>query len=241
MFDDPNYRRLRYTRYADDFLLGYVGTRAEAKEIKNDIAFFLQELGLTLSLEKTTITHATQESARFLGYDVSMCHCDSRMSKVTKQRTINGQPVFRLPKEVAHEWRMRHTQRGKARHRTNLLERSDYDIVMTYGLEFQGLVNYYTLASNVAQRLYPVKYAFLQSLTKTLAYKHKQSVTWVFKRYRRTSPEGVTCIMVEVPRPDRKPLVAKFGDKPIHFNATAKLAAAQDACCLPEVSSSNSL
>ena len=68
--NDPNYRRLRYCRYADDFLLGFVGTRQEADAIKRQVGDFLQTLDLTLSEEKTLITHATQERARFLGHDV---------------------------------------------------------------------------------------------------------------------------------------------------------------------------
>ena len=31
---DENYRRLRYVRYADDFLLGFTGSKADAEEIK---------------------------------------------------------------------------------------------------------------------------------------------------------------------------------------------------------------
>lgn len=155
---DPDYRRLRYVRYADDFLIGFIGPRSEAEEVKRDVARFLQELGLTLSLEKTTITHATTDVAQFLGYDINMSHCDTRRSKTTNRRSINWQPQLRVPPAVAREWRMRHTKHGKARHRTNLFERSDFDIVTTYGLEFQGLVNYYALAHNVAQRLYPVRY-----------------------------------------------------------------------------------
>jgi len=34
VLDDPDYRRLRYLRYADDFLLGFAGPRSEAEEIK---------------------------------------------------------------------------------------------------------------------------------------------------------------------------------------------------------------
>jgi len=57
--NDPNYRRLRYIRYADDFLLGFTGPRAEAEEIKQKLSEFLgTELELTLSDEKTRITHA---------------------------------------------------------------------------------------------------------------------------------------------------------------------------------------
>src|SRR5215207_11135498 len=67
----PGYRRLRYIRYADDHLLGLAGTKAEAEEIKTELAVFLRdELKLTLSTEKTVITHARTHKARFLGYDI---------------------------------------------------------------------------------------------------------------------------------------------------------------------------
>ena len=66
---DPKYRRLKYVRYADDFLLGFSGPRAEAEEIKQQLEKFLGEnLKLELSQTKTLITHARTEAARFLGY-----------------------------------------------------------------------------------------------------------------------------------------------------------------------------
>src|SRR5260370_443500 len=65
---DPNYRRLRYMRYADDTLFGFAGPKAEAEEIKQQLKEFPQEnLKLELSEEKTLITHAQTEAARFLG------------------------------------------------------------------------------------------------------------------------------------------------------------------------------
>src|SRR6266568_4834578 len=68
---DPSYRRLRYVRYADDWLLGFAGPRREAEEIKSKIAGFLRdELKLELSQSKTLITHATSQAARFLGYEI---------------------------------------------------------------------------------------------------------------------------------------------------------------------------
>ncbi len=55
---DPDYRRLRYIRYADDFLLGFTGPRSEAEEIKRALGDFLRdELKLELSEEKTLLTH----------------------------------------------------------------------------------------------------------------------------------------------------------------------------------------
>jgi group II intron reverse transcriptase/maturase len=45
---DPDYRRLRYVRYADDQLLGFIGPKAEAEEIKARLTTFLRD---TLKLE----------------------------------------------------------------------------------------------------------------------------------------------------------------------------------------------
>lgn len=65
---DPEYRRLTYVRYADDFLLGFFGPKGEAEDIKLQLAEFLQaQLKLELSKTKTLVTHARTEAARFLG------------------------------------------------------------------------------------------------------------------------------------------------------------------------------
>ena len=65
---DPDYRRLRYVRYADDFVLGFIGPKAEAQEVKESLETFLcDSLKLELSKEKTLITHATCQAARFHG------------------------------------------------------------------------------------------------------------------------------------------------------------------------------
>jgi group II intron reverse transcriptase/maturase len=206
--NDPNYRRLKYCRYADDFLLGFIGPRSEALEIKRRIGAFLEALGLTLSSEKTLVTHATTEQARFLNYDIFIARNNER-------RAINGMPRLRVPKEVARKWKRRYTRQGKSHHRPELADHSDYSIVMTYHLEFQGVVNYYTLAQDVARKMYPVKWVAMQSLVKTLAARRKQKVPWVYQRYYRRSPQGVMGIVVEVPRENRKPLTAWFGAKPI--------------------------
>jgi group II intron reverse transcriptase/maturase len=155
--DDPEYRRLRYCRYADDFLLGFVGTRQEAEEVRQKIGELLQTLDLSLSEEKTLITHATEESAQFLGYEIHMAMSNTRMCKHI--RSINGHTLLKVPDKVAKEWKTRYTHKGKPCHRKELLEQSDHDIVTTYGMELQGLVNYYALAYDVSRKLYPVKWA----------------------------------------------------------------------------------
>lgn len=83
--NDPNYRRLRYVRYADDFLLGFAGPRCEAEEIKAKLQLFLQdELKLSLSPEKTLITHGRTQKARFLGYELCISHNDDHKIAITR-------------------------------------------------------------------------------------------------------------------------------------------------------------
>ena len=76
---DPGYRRLRYTRYADDHLLGFIGPKAEAEQIKDQLATFLRdELKLELNPDKTLVTHARTRAARYLGYEITTQHSDTR-------------------------------------------------------------------------------------------------------------------------------------------------------------------
>ncbi len=215
---DDGFRRLKYCRYADDFILGFVGPRSEAEEIKAKISAFLRGMKLTLSEEKTLVTHATEGKARFLGYEIYVAQADNRLTtyrrgnRTLKKRAVNGKVILNVPRDVANEWRARYTREGKAIHRAHLLSSSDYDIVTTFNVELQGLLNYYALAHNIAKRLGIVRYTCLRSLVKTLAAKHKRPTSWVYRHYTRRLENGRKVIGVNVPRdPPKKPLVAIFG------------------------------
>ena len=98
--NDPNFRRLWYTRYADDFLLGLVGSKSEAVEIKQKIANFLgEQLHLELNKDKTLVTHARCGQANFLGYDIHVLHANDKHDH-RGQRCINGSVGLRVPKNV---------------------------------------------------------------------------------------------------------------------------------------------
>lgn len=156
--------------------------------------------------------------ARFLGYEIYVTRSDNRLTQyqrsntTVKSRAVNGSIMLNVPRDVAKEWRTRYTKNGKPIHRSTLLNSSDYEIVMTFNVEFLGLLNYYALAHNIAKRLSLVRYMCLQSLVKTLAAKHKQSSSWVYRRYTRRLENGRKVIAAEVPRdPPKKPLIAVFG------------------------------
>jgi group II intron reverse transcriptase/maturase len=117
---DPNYRRLRYCRYADDFCLGFIGSKEEAEDIKCQVGRFLNEhLKLELSKTKTLITHARTEKARFLGYEIAIFQRnDAREQSYYKRRVLNGKVELALPEAVIQEKCQRYMTHNTPIHRT---------------------------------------------------------------------------------------------------------------------------
>jgi group II intron reverse transcriptase/maturase len=223
--DDPDYRRLRYVRYCDDWLLGFAGPRREAEEIKSKIAVFLHdELKLELSQSKTLITHATSQAARFLGYEIRAQHSDTKISR--NRRAVNGAIGLFVPKTVIRQQCALYMSKGKPAQRGALLHDDDFTIVAKYGSEYAGLVQYYLLAQDVF-RLGRLQWVMETSMLKTLAGKHRSTVNKMARKYKTTieSPTGprrVFQVAVERDR-GRKPLVARFGGIPLKRVRTAVL------------------
>jgi hypothetical protein len=209
---DPGYRRLQYIRYADDHILGFTGPKAEAEEIKARLARFLREtLGLELNQQKTLITHARSQPARFLGYHVRIQHCDTKLAN--GRRSVNGKIALRVPPDVVKAQCARYRQRGKPWHRSRLQNLDDYDIVRIYGAEYRGVVNYYLLAQDV-WRLHTLCWNALTSMLKTLAAKHNSTVTKMARRHTATvtTDDGPrNCFEARKKREGKKDLVARFG------------------------------
>ncbi len=214
--NDPGYRRLRYVRYADDWLLGFAGPKHEAEEIKTRIGEFLRdELKLELSESKTVITHATSQAAHFLGYEIRAQHSDTKITR--NRRAVNGAIGLFVPKTVIRQKCALYMSKGQPAHRGVLLHDEDFTIVAKYQAEYRGVVQYYLLAQDVF-RLGRLQWVMETSLLKTLAGKHRSTVTKMARKYKSTveTSEGPrTCLTVTVPRDrGRKPLVARFGEVP---------------------------
>ena len=214
---DPGYRRLRYVRYADDILLGFTGPKAEAEEIKRQLAQFLRDdLKLELSETKTLITHARTEAARFLGYEIITQHDDSKQT--AGRRSVNGQIRLRVPIDVIKAKCSRYTHGGKPASRPELMNEPDHTIINRFGAEYRGIVQYYLLAGDV-YRLDRLQWVMQTSLLKTLAGKYGSTVTTMARRYKVTieTPHGPRkCLQARVERSQgRKPLVATFGGIPL--------------------------
>ena len=131
---------------ADDHILGFIGPKAEAEQIKAELAAFLREtLALELNQSKTLITHARTGAARFLGYEITV-----NTRHETHQRLQVGQRKDRAADTPGRDQgQMRPVPApGQTRHRPKLQNLPDYDIVRIYGAEYRGIVNYYRLAQD---------------------------------------------------------------------------------------------
>jgi group II intron reverse transcriptase/maturase len=219
--DDPGFRRLRYSRYADDHLLGFIGPKSEAEQIKDQLARFLrEELKLELSPTKTLITHARTRAARYLGYEIITQHTNSKFTKEPSgrvRRSANGVIQLRVPRDVIKDKCAPYLRSGEPGHRNDLVNFDDYEIVNVYGSRFRGIVQYYLLAHDVC-RLTRLQWVMHTSMLKTLAAKHHSTVTKMAAKHKATitTPKGIrTCYEARVSRDSGKPLVARFGGIPL--------------------------
>jgi retron-type reverse transcriptase len=141
---DPHYRRLRYIRYADDFILGFSGPKREAEAIKAQVQTFLRDaLKLDLHTEKTLITHARTAHARFLGYAVSIYHANDKIARREADgyqvRSINGKVRLGIPQGLIAERIKPYVQRNTIQSIPYLLQTSVPGIIQTFQSRYRGL------------------------------------------------------------------------------------------------------
>src|SRR3546814_1344311 len=93
---DPGYRRLRYCRYADDFMIGVIGSKEDARSVFAEVRAFLTEaLALTVSEEKSGIRKAS-DGAAFLGYEVRTYTTRQRVVRRSEEHTFELQSLMRI-------------------------------------------------------------------------------------------------------------------------------------------------
>ncbi|MCA1681859.1 MAG: maturase, partial [Actinobacteria bacterium] len=175
------------------------------------------------SPEKTLITHARTRAARFLGYDIIVQHSDNKITR--GRRSINGRIGLRVPAAVLKAKCAPYLKRGKPAHRTDRQNLDDYDIVKTYGSEYRGIAQYYLLALDV-HRLNQLCWVAETSMLKTLAAKHKSTVTKMAAKHKAKieTPHGLrTCFEARIERDGKQPLIARFGGIALKRNKDAIL------------------
>jgi hypothetical protein len=194
-------------------LFGFVGTRQEAEEIKRQLGVFLHEtLKLTLSEEKTLITHARTDHARFLGYDITLLHNNDKHDQ-RGHRSINGQIALQVPKELIQAKCAPFLQHGKPVLRKERTNDTVYSIIAQFQQEYRGFVEYYQLALN-RYHLNRLKWVMERSLVATLSRKLRVSVSHIYRRYETSieTKEGPRKgLQTTIEREGKKPLVAQWG------------------------------
>jgi group II intron reverse transcriptase/maturase len=212
---DPGYRRLQYVRYADDFLLGLAGHKDEAEAIRDQLAEYLRDhLKLDLSIEKTLVTNAATDKAKFLGYEVTVTRGDYIAPNGT--RRANGKISLLMPRKPVEKILANYSREGTVRHRSELEPEDDYTIITRYQSVLRGLYNYYCMATNVSKRMGRIKYILEISLTKTLACKHRLTVPQVYRKYEALNRvDNLKMLELIVERPGKEPLIATFGGFPL--------------------------
>ena len=192
---DGSYRRLKYIRYADDFILGVIGSKEDAQRIKEDIKSFLSaSLALELSEEKTLITH-TGKSAKFLGYEITVTRDNHQRRDVQgRLRRTYGKRVRlnvsmatlrdKLLEYGAMEIKLRNGKEiWKPKCRSGLIFNDDLEILDRYNRETVGFCNYYLIANNCVV-LHNFRYIMEYSMYKTFAGKYRSTVRKINKKYR---------------------------------------------------------
>ena len=198
---DPSYRRMYYIRYADDFLVGIIGSKANATATKHQLTQYLKtELHLELSEHKTLITNA-KDRVRFLGYEIERWH-GTRILRfptiygTSTKRTCTQHLKLLIPKDktVTFVQTYGDDKGWRGEQRTKLLHLSELEILLTYNAEIRGFLNYYALADNFSRVAAKVMWVTTTSFLKTLASKRQSTLNKVAKSLKH----GAATYVVEL-------------------------------------------
>jgi hypothetical protein len=192
-YNDPAYIRVKFLRYADDVVIGIIGSKTLAERIRQESATFLDEdLKLELNQQKTVITHLATERAHFLGYVIktasprwqkrNLQRKGSPHNVVQTVRTTTGNIKFLVPLRELSEKLEKYMADGQPACMNAFINQPVDHILEHYNGVIRGWYNYFQLAENVS-RLNYARYVLQYSLAKTLARKEGSSVSKVFQKY----------------------------------------------------------
>ena len=200
---DADFRRLQYVRYADDFIIGIIGAKEDARVVKQEVSSYIaSQLKLELSDEKTLVTKAT-DRAKFLGFEIRVTPQSNLTKKTksgTKARNFSGHVMLEVPTSVIQNKLLElgamkievhnKTEIWKPIHRGNLVGRTDLSILDQYNGEVRGFCNYYSIANN-RPKLHKFRYIMEYSFYKTLACKYRTTKRKIIAKYRIGKDIGV--------------------------------------------------
>lgn len=187
-FTDPNYKRLFYIRYADDWLIGIRGSYKDALDIKNKVSEFCRGIELNLSDSKTKITGLLHDKVFFLGtlisrYNERMYY---RMNSVSSSKRQALQLRFEAPIQriISRFHDQGFMMNNKPSPKFIWLSNPHRAIVGLYNSVVRGYLNYYSFVHNYGKLTSKVMWILKSSCCKLLAAKYSiQTMASVYKKY----------------------------------------------------------
>lgn len=200
--------KIAYIRYADDFIIGITGEKAQAQELKELVLatgqnktplwclvklFLKEELKIELNEEKTKITNIKHKKIKFLGTYIkhrarNNRHLIIRSKTGSIQRTIGNSIIMEAPIQELHKkltekgFFVRKDQKVIPVRYTKWIGLTIPDIILRYNSLANGIINYYSFVHNVPA-LKKLIYLLKDSLAKTLGDKLRLSVRKVYKKF----------------------------------------------------------
>jgi len=201
------YQKICYVRYADDFIIGIIGDKTSAENVRDKIKEFLADsLKLELSQEKTLITYSANK-AKFLSYEISVY----KSGLIRKAKVLSGNKELRsegkgqikitmskniVPQKLIEQDVVRdiNAKMLKAKRNTKIINNSDLEIIDIYNEQIRGLYNYFRFANNVTRELHKFYYIMKWSMFHTFAGKYKSTISKMLRKYRigNTTEFGVS-------------------------------------------------
>ncbi len=182
--DDPDFRRLNYVRYADDFLIGITGPVTLAKRVKSLVQRFLKNrLKLRLKEDKTVITQAKNNKIPFLGFRIQHGPTMARVfvrrygGKNKKVKCVRGGYIRLLADTQKVINKLAETQfctkDGTPKPNFRYLQDPQSYTVARVSSLLRGIDNYYKIANNRRQSISRIMYIVRSSIAKMFAAKFK--------------------------------------------------------------------
>lgn len=166
--------RVKYVRYADDWLILVAGGKQEAEAIKQRVKEKLSSVGPRLSEEKTKTTHWSR-SVRFLGYDIG--------GKL-RDRGVGVYAVLSIPKE-----KLRKVEKTLGQ-RSSYYQIPELDVMMQLSAVYCGWCNYYRYANNASRVFGTLAREVWWSYAHFLGRKQKSSIRQMIIRERKAGRLG---------------------------------------------------
>lgn len=214
--------KIYYIRYADDWLIGIWGNKNTAKEILIQIEqFLMQKLKIVLAKEKTKITHAGKEKAKFLGLEINSptpkksFYTKTGPKKRASHVRLNLNMPYQQIKNDLMEKGFFNEIKGKwfIKAITKWTNYRHSEILYRYNWIIQGYLNYYSYVDNKYEFHKIIGYILKHSCALTLGRKYKlRSRKKVFKKFGANLKDPENGLELKIPDNFKK-TVGKFNNK----------------------------